>query len=300
MFGDSVVTEPVILLIGATGQVGSALRLRLAARWPIHTPPRRVFDLTDMAEIGRKVRDIGPSLIINAAAYTDVDRAEDDVGPAMAVNGEAPGLLAETAKELGIPFIHFSSDYVFGGGRDRPIQYALREGDTPSPDNYYGETKLAGENAVAAVGGDHLIFRLSWVFSSAGQNFLNRVKLLARGRSEISIVDDQIGCPTWADDVADTTTRILAGHWDPVTGRFSANCGLYHLASGGRTSWNGFAREILSVLKCPTKVLPISSDEFGSRAKRPAFSVLDTAKLKQAFGITPRHWQEQLHACLNV
>jgi dTDP-4-dehydrorhamnose reductase len=294
-------TARPVLLIGASGQLGEALALRLARHWPVVKPSRTALDLGDLGSIETYIEDLSPSLIVNAAAYTDVDRAEQEPETAMAVNGMAPGILGEEARRLGIPFIHFSTDYVFGNmsadveGRDRQ---AYRESDRPAPLNVYGATKWVGEQAVSATDSVHLILRLSWIYARTGKNFLNTVRTMIGTRSEIRIVDDQFGCPTWADALADATVQILCDRWDGDADKLSDYTGLYHMTAGGRASWYEFARDIVTTLGAATTVSPISSHEFASPARRPAFSVLDTTRLSETFGLSLPNWKEHLRYCL--
>lgn len=290
-----------VLLLGATGQLGQALAPRLARHWAVAKPSRAVLNLAALSDIELFVRDLSPALIVNAAAYTDVDEAEIEPDIAMAVNGMAPGILAEEARRLGIPLVHFSTDYVFGraaGGTAPATDAAYRETDRPSPVNVYGTTKWGGEQAITATDAAHLILRLSWVYDRTSHNFLNTVRSMIGCRDEIRIVDDQIGCPTWADAVADATVGILVDHWKDDPEELGARSGLYHMAAGGRASWYDFARDIVTTLGAKTAVSPISSSEFGAPAKRPAFSVLDTEKLQRTFGLSLSDWHDHLRNCL--
>ena len=224
---------PRILLTGKNGQVGWELQRTLAPLGEVVVLDRRQLDLSDPDQIRERVREISPDLIVNAAAYTAVDRAEAEPEPAMAVNGTAPGLLAEEAKRIGAAIIHYSTDYVFDGAKTTPYT----EEDAPNPLNVYGRTKLAGEQAVQAAGVPHLILRTSWVYGMRGKNFLLTILRLAREREELKIVDDQIGAPTWSRTIAEATAQILtSGAW-PVSGA----SGIYHLTASGSTSWYGFA-----------------------------------------------------------
>ena len=293
-----------ILLIGATGQIGWELRRVLAPLAPIEAPGREQLDLSDEAQVRRQVRAIRPALIVNAAAYTAVDKAEDEEQAAMIVNGLAPGWLAEEAAGLGIPLVHYSSDYVFGGNPAPARPY--REDDAPAPVNAYGRTKLAGERAVAAVGGNHLVLRTSWVYGMRGRNFLITIRRLASEQDELRVVDDQVGAPTWARLVAEATAHALTRAWRPETAEpLSGRGGLYHLSAAGATSWHGFAAAIVGVLRRSgepnlrvKRVVAISSAELPRAACRPRYSVLDNDTIHRAFAIRLPDWQSQLNRCL--
>ena len=296
-----------ILLIGASGQIGWELQRALAPLGPLAAPGRDRLDLADRDQVRRCVRDIVPALVINAAAYTDVDGAEADGDRAMAVNAVAPGILAEEARRLGIPLVHYSTDYVFGGtpspaSGNRPH----REDDPPSPINAYGRTKLAGERAVQAAAAPHLIFRTSWIYADRGSNFLRTMQRLARERDELRVVDDQSGAPTWARMVAEATIQALARCWAPGDADpLSGNGGLYHLSAMGQTTWHGFAEAILRhALETDERnvrarrVIPVASSAFPRPARRPAYSVLDNSAVFEAFGIRLPPWHDQLDLCL--
>jgi dTDP-4-dehydrorhamnose reductase len=243
---------------------------------------RDSLDLADPDQIVERVRELKPGLIVNAAAYTAVDRAESEPELAMRINADAPRILAEEALRLGAVLIHYSTDYVFDG--TKPVPYV--EADAPSPINIYGKSKLEGERGILATGCRHLILRTSWVYGARGANFLLTMLRLARERRELRVVDDQIGAPTWCRDIAAATARASAGGIE----------GLFHLTARGKTSWCGFARKILEIAGIATPVIPISSNEFRSVAKRPANSLLSCAKLK-TFGIELADWSHSLSAC---
>ncbi len=291
------------LLIGATGQIGWELRRVLAPLAPIEAPGRKQLDLSDEAQVRRQVRAIRPALIVNAAAYTAVDKAEDEEQAAMIVNGLAPGWLAEEATALGIPLVHYSTDYVFG--RDPAPARPYCENDTPVPVNAYGRTKLIGEQLVAA-GGAHLIIRTSWIYGTRGRNFLVNIRSLAGEQGELRVVDDQVGAPTWARLVAEATGQILARAWKPGADEpLSGRDGLYHLSAAGATSWHGFAEAIVGTLRRSgepnlraKRVVAISSAELPQAACRPPYSVLDNDAIHRAFGIRLPDWQSQLSLCL--
>ena len=287
---------PRILLIGKIGQVGWELRRTLAPMGPIVCVDYPEIDLTAEDSIRRWVRDSHPDIVINAAAYTAVDKAESEPDKAMKINGIAPGILAEEAKKLGALMVHYSTDYVFDGTKTEPYV----ETDAPNPLGAYGRTKLAGDEAVRAVGGAHLIFRLCWVYGARGQNFMLTMMRLAREREKLRVVSDQVGCPTWSRMIAETTALALKRAL--AVGDVGAFTGTYHLASSGVTSWHGFADAIVALMpaegrKC-TRVEAISSAEYPTPTKRPAYSVLACDKLERTFGLRLPHWEESLKQVL--
>ena len=234
-------------MIGKIGQVGWELRRTLAPMAEVVGVNFPEIDLTDADSIRRWVREVAPRIVINAAAFTAVDKAESASDQAMRINGIAPGLLAEETQRLGGLLVHYSTDYVFDGAKATPYE----EEDAPNPLGVYGRTKLAGDQAVQAVGGAHLIFRLCWVYGARGQNFLLTMMRLARERERLRVVHDQIGCPTWSRLIAKTTalalTQVVAA------GDFAAYSGIYHLAASGQTSWHGFARRIVELMPAEGK-----------------------------------------------
>ena len=289
---------PHILLIGKIGQVGWELRRTLAPMARVTCVDFPEIDLTSSDSIRRWVREARPNIVINAAAYTAVDKAESEPDKAMKINGVAPGILAEEAKKLGALLVHYSTDYVFDGAKTEP--YA--ETDAPNPLGAYGRTKLAGDEAVRAIGGAHLIFRLCWVYGARGQNFMLTMMRLAREREKLRVVGDQVGCPTWSRMIAETTTLALTqvvAASDPA-----AFTGTYHLASSGVTSWHGFADAIVKLMpaegkKC-TQVEAITTAEYPTPTKRPAYSVLSCSKLERTFGLRLPHWDESLKQVLEL
>ncbi len=290
--------QPRILLIGRIGQVGWELRRSLAPMAGITCADFPDIDLTSGDSVRRWVRDSRPDIVINAAAYTAVDKAETEPDKAMAVNGVAPGILAEEAKKLGALLVHYSTDYVFDGTRTTP--YA--ETDVPAPLGVYGRSKLAGDKAVEAVGGEHLIFRLCWVYGARGQNFMLTMMRLARERDKLRVVGDQVGCPTWSRMIAETTALALKVVVAAPDRR--AFTGTYNLAASGVTSWHGFAQAIVNLMpaegrKC-TEVEAISTAEYPTPTKRPAYSVLACDKLDRAFGLRLPHWEESLRQVLEA
>ncbi len=290
--------QPRILLIGRIGQVGWELRRSLAPMAGITCADFPDIDLTSGDSVRRWVRDSRPDIVINAAAYTAVDKAETEPDKAMAVNGVAPGILAEEAKKLGALLVHYSTDYVFDGTRTTP--YA--ETDVPAPLGVYGRSKLAGDKAVEAVGGEHLIFRLCWVYGARGQNFMLTMMRLARERDKLRVVGDQVGCPTWSRMIAETTALALKAVVAVPDRR--AFTGTYNLAASGVTSWHGFAQAIVNLMpaegrKC-TEVEAISTAEYPTPTKRPAYSALACDKLDRAFGLRLPHWEESLRQVLEA
>lgn len=271
------------------------------------------MDLGSGHQILKLVRRVRPQLIVNAAAYTAVDKAEDDEANAHAVNAQAPGFLADEARRLGATLIHFSTDYVFDGKKGTPYL----ESDSVNPLNSYGRTKLAGEEAIRQSGVSHLIFRTSWVYATRGKNFLLTILRLATQRNELRIVSDQTGSPTCARNVALAICNILADINTRDPGQFLVDdvSGTYHITAGGQTSWYGFAKAILAearALPCDLPwfaaataeraliadcILPIKAAEYPSPTSRPAYSVLSNARLSGTFGLALPTWSEQLRAC---
>lgn len=291
-----------ILLTGKNGQVGWELRHTLTGLGDMVAMDRQQMDLTDPDSIRKIVREIQPGLIVNAAAYTDVDKAESELDVAMSINGIAPGILAEEAKRLNAPIVHYSTDYVFDGLQRNPYT----EDDAPNPVNVYGKTKLAGERAIQAIGVPHLILRTSWVYSSRGRNFLLKVLKLAREEDELRIVDDQFGAPTWSRVIAEVTSQMLAQYYFPdrrPSASISEISGIYHVVSSGLTSWHGFAKKILEYVSCHSsralpRLMPISTSNYPSPAKRPRNSSMSQEKLKDEFGLVIPSWEQSLMLCL--
>jgi dTDP-4-dehydrorhamnose reductase len=286
-----------ILVTGGAGQVGWELRRALAIFGEVAAPPREVLDLASADSIVAAVRGMHPDLIVNAAAYTAVDKAEAEAGLAMKINGEAPRVLAEEAALLGGALIHYSTDYVFDGGKALPY----REEDEVAPVNVYGLTKLAGEQGVMAAAAPHFIFRTSWVYGSRGGNFLLTMLRLARERKELKVVDDQFGAPTTARLIAEVTAGAIAKHFS--RGRLDLDAlretgGLYHLTAAGSTTWYGFAQAILAGREGVAKVLPIPTTGYPTPARRPQNSMLDNSKLKKQFGFSLPDWRTALSFCL--
>lgn len=289
-------TRSRILLTGGSGQVGWELRRALAPLAQVVAPPRAELDLRDAASLRRAVRALRPAAIVNAAADTAVDAAESAPDAAHAVNAAAPGVLAEEAARLGALLVHFSTDYVFDGRSASPY----REDDAPAPLNVYGATKLAGERAVAAAGGAHLVFRVGWIYGARGRNFARTVLARARAGQALRVVDDQRGAPTWsrmaAEAVALVLARLRAGEGFTVD---PAAAGVYHLGSGGEATWHGFARALLDAdpAAAAATLEAVSTDERPGTARRPACTLLDSARAEAAFGVRLPEWREQLGLC---
>jgi len=283
-----------ILLLGKDGQVGRELQRALAPLGQVHVAGREEADLEQFDALRTLVRRSAPDILVNAAAYTAVDRAESEPERAMRINAGAVAVLAQEMQQRNGWLVHYSTDYVFDGAK--PAAYV--ESDTPAPRSVYGRTKLAGEQAIAASGCRHLIFRTSWVYSLRGGNFPKTMLRLARERTELRVVSDQVGAPTGADLIADVTALALHGlQRDAVlAGRAG---GTYHLTSSGSTSWHGYAQSVIgwaatdgAVLRTtPDRVLATTSAEYASAAPRPANSRLDTAKLCLSFGLAMPPWE---------
>jgi dTDP-4-dehydrorhamnose reductase len=282
-----------ILLIGGQGQVGFQLQRSLANMVALHVTTRQDLDLSDINAIRSLVSEVKPQLIVNAAAYTAVDKAEDETELARQINAIAPEVLAEQAKLFGIPLVHYSTDYVFDGCKDSP----WLETDATGPLSHYGQTKLEGEQAIAASGCDHLIFRTSWVYDRRGHNFLNTMLRLAEEREQLNIVDDQIGTPTWSRHIADVTAQALAQAHKKESFWFE-NSGIYHLSAAGKTTWKGFAEAIFKFAEQDGRHVPkvtgIPTAEYPTPAKRPLNSLMDNTKLKEHFGLQLPDWQQSL------
>jgi dTDP-4-dehydrorhamnose reductase len=283
-----------ILLTGPGGQLGFELRRTLAPLGPIHACDRRLLDMRYPDAIRRVVREIRPHVIVNAAAYTAVDRAETEPREALAINAIGPGILAEEARRLDAVLVHYSTDYVFDGQKQEPYD----ENDTPRPLGEYGRSKLEGERNVAAAAGAYLIFRVSWLYAARGHNFMRTIARLAAERDELRVVDDQRGSPTWARLVAEATALVI-GKVGPSIPQYS---GLYHLACGGAASWYDFAQAIVTSLAArnpgrAVRVVPIASNEYPSRVPRPRNSLMSCAKVERQFGLALPAWEEALALC---
>jgi dTDP-4-dehydrorhamnose reductase len=285
-----------ILVTGATGQVGGSLVARLPASATVLAADRSVLDLAEPHTIIGTLDRLAPDIVFNPAAYTAVDKAEDEHELAMRINAEAPGAMARWAAARNVPLVHFSTDYVFDGSGER----AWREDDAPQPLSVYGATKLGGENAIRNAGGTFLIVRTSWVYAAEGKNFLRTIAQLARERSELRIVADQIGAPTSAALIGDAVAGMLSEGLESLRERCAGAGGLVHLAASGETSWYGFACAIVEGLKArgvavaAKRIVPIASADYPTKARRPQNSRLDLSRLQSIFGIAPPPWQNAL------
>ena len=279
-----------ILLTGAGGQLGRELAAALPAVGDVVACDRSTLDLADAATIVKVVRDIAPRVIVNAGAYTAVDRAETERESAFAVNADAPGVLAEEARRTGALLIHYSTDYVFDGERTTPYD----ESASVHPINVYGDSKLAGERAIAASGAAALTLRTSWVYGRHGRNFLVTMQKLAARQREVRVVADQSGVPNWSRSLAQATTRLIGQGVERLVER----AGLYHLSAEGATTWYAFAREILRE-QAQVHVTPITTAEYPTPARRPRYGVLDASRFARVFGFGMRDWQSVLHECLH-
>ena len=279
------------MLFGSTGQLGVELVRLLTGKIDLVALSRTDVDLTDSTAIRAAIQAAQPQVILNAAAYTAVDRAESEPELARAVNTAAPGIMAEEAQRANAWLIHFSTDYVFDGTGTRPWE----ETDAPHPLNVYGATKLEGEQAIAATGCRHLIFRTSWVYSSHGNNFLRTMLRLGAQRPSLSIVNDQTGTPTSAGELARATESILERIQDAQSTPLES--GIYHMTCAGSTTWFGFAEAIFAAMagQSPTPALvPIPSEQYPTPAVRPRNSILNCKKLESAFGVRLSPWQKAL------
>ena len=287
-----------LLITGWQGQLARSLVEAGAARPEITALSlgRPALDLCARPSILRSLSDHRPDVIINTAAYTAVDKAETDRDAAFALNRDGTGMLAEAAAAQGIPIIHVSTDYVFDGSGER----AWREDDAPRPLSVYGASKLAGENEIRGAGGTFLIVRTSWVYAAEGKNFLRSIARLAHERSELHIVADQIGAPTSAALIGDVVAGMLSEGLESLRERCAGAGGLVHLAASGETSWYGFACAIVEGLKArgltlaAERIVPIATEDYPTKARRPLNSRLDLARLQNVFGITPPPWQNAL------
>ncbi len=281
-----------ILLTGKNGQVGWELARALAPLGEVIAFDRAGLDLAVPDRIVSVVRSVRPDVLINAAAYTAVDRAESEPGAAHAINAAAVAVLAEEAKRAQTLLIHYSTDYVFDGTKDTPYV----EEDRPNPLNAYGRSKLAGEQAIHDIGGAHLILRTSWVYSARGKNFLLTIRRLLQEKKELRVVSDQIGAPTCARGLAEATVELLRRQGAAALGDAR---GIYHATTSGSTSWHGFAREIarLERPESPARIVPIASSEYPTPARRPGNSRLSSEKLLRRFGVALPRWEVCLEAC---
>ncbi len=302
--------RPSILLIGSNGQVGHDLSEILPRMAEVTALDRTRLDLSRPDEIREVIRASRPAWIVNAAAYTAVDKAESEEPLARAINAEAPRVMAEEARKIGARLVHYSTDYIFDGTKTKPYQ----EDDPANPQNAYGRTKLEGESAIRESGADHLIFRTAWVYATRGRNFLLTILRLATQREELRIVSDQRGAPTLSSEIARATSQIIEkisrGEGGSSSG--AAAGGTYHLTAGGETTWYNFAAAIVEHAKTASpalpwlaqatgnlaviarKITPISTRDYPTPARRPAYSVLSNTRLNRDFSVQLPDWREQL------
>jgi dTDP-4-dehydrorhamnose reductase len=280
-----------ILVTGADGQLGHELAALLGTHGFVEATRRATLDVASADAIVRAVRAFEPDLIVNAAAYTAVDLAEQRRDEAFAVNAHAPGVLAEEAKRSGATLIHFSTDYVFDGSATAPY----REDAAAAPMSIYGASKLEGERRIGASGASALVFRTSWVYGLRGRNFLLTIRRLAAERDELRIVDDQIGVPNWCRTLARAVDRIVAIGPAALADR----AGLYHLSCRGQATWFDFARAIVGDSSRP-RIVPITTDQYPTPARRPPYSVLDTGRFERTFGFALPDWRSALAECLSA
>lgn len=280
--------QPVILVTGSNGQLGSELKERSSSfsQFNFCFFSRNELAIDNVEEVEKAFSLLHPQYVINCAAYTAVDKAEAEKEAALAVNATAVGLLAKTAKKFGAKFLHVSTDYVFDGTSSQP----LKEDDSVSPVNFYGETKLRGEQEAIKENEASIIIRTAWVYSSYGKNFVKTMLRLMREKESINVVADQWGSPTYAADLAEAILQIIeSGKWQP---------GIYHFSNEGVINWAEFAEEIGRQMASSCKVTFITTDQYPTPAKRPAYSVLDKSKISATFGIAPKPWKESLQECL--
>lgn len=284
-----------VLILGSNGQLGRELQRNFSGYADVIACARDTVDFTVEQQLRSVVRTASPDVILNAVAYTAVDRAESEPDLAMVVNGHAPGVLAEEASRLGALFVHYSTDYVFDGTKAG----AWEETDQPNPLNVYGASKLAGERAVEQIGGKHLIFRTSWVYGPHGKNFLMTMLRLGKERDLLKVVDDQIGAPTPSLELADATRAIVDGVTEERFGSTESWAGVYHMTCGGAVSWRGFAEAIFERArpllggKRP-ETAPIPTSEYPTPARRPQNSVLSNKKLNAIFDVQLPSWGNAL------
>jgi dTDP-4-dehydrorhamnose reductase len=305
--------KPAILLIGTNGQVGRELRKTLPSVGDVTALDRNQLDLAHPEQIRKAIRDFRPNLIVNAAAYTAVDKAETEEDVARAINATAPEIMAEEGQKIGAGIVHYSTDYVFDGTKRIPYT----EDDLTNPQNVYGKTKLEGEHAIQGSGAPHLIFRTEWVYATEGRNFLLTILKLATQRKELRIIADQVGSPTFSREIARTTANILSKIYSGKAQKevsLAEASGVYHLTAAGETSWCDFARAIVREAKSidpetpwfavatnrlpliTQSVVPIGTSDYPVPARRPAYSVLSNNRLVRTFSESLGDWRGQLRA----
>lgn len=291
-----------MLVTGTTGQVGWELTRSLMPLGEVIAADRGRGDLSRPETIAPLVRDLRPDVIVNAAAYTAVDKAESEEDLATTVNGTSVGVLAEESRRCGALLVHYSTDYVFDGRKAEPYV----ENDAPNPINAYGRSKLAGEAAIQAVGCAHIILRTTWIYAARGRNFLRTVLRLAHERDELNIVADQFGAPTTARAIADITAHMVRQAQQTRTAGGTAYRDVYHVTADGATNWHEFAKTIVEGArqyglldpKRPLRLNPIGTSDYPLPAKRPVNSLLSNQKLRDRFGIAIPAWQRGLQCVL--
>jgi dTDP-4-dehydrorhamnose reductase len=308
--------KPRILLTGKHGQLGDDLQQSLPRLGDVVATDREQLDLSRPTDIRHLIQELHPTLIVNAAAYTAVDQAQKDEALARTINSQAPAIMAEEAKKIGAALVHYSTDYIFDGSKHSPYD----ENDPPNPISVYGRTKLEGEQAVRDSGVNHLIFRIAWVYSTRGKNFLLTILRLATQREELRVVNDQIGAPTWSREIASATAKALEQIYKRTdqTAAWSERAGTYHMTAGGKTDWHEFTEAILQeAAQMPNtaawfraatnekelltrRVIPIATSDYPTPARRPGYSVLSNSKFNHAFGIHLPDWQQQLKLAFSL
>lgn len=288
-----------IVLFGKSGQLGWELERTLPPLGHVVALDRAQLDLSDLHAVQQTLNDLKPDLIVNASAYTDVDGAEREPELATKINALAPGVMAETSRELGAVLIHYSTDYVFDGEAGAPYN----ESDQTHPLNLYGKSKLMGEENIRQAGNTYLILRTSWVYSLRGNSFVNKVLGWARKNTTLRIVEDQIGCPTWARMLAEITSLLLAQNREHLYDTIYEQCGIYHLAGSGYTSRYEWARQILAndphrSEQTVQAIEPARSQDFPTPATRPLFSALDCTHFERTFGLHIPPWDRTLQLAM--
>jgi len=288
-----------IVLFGKNGQVGWELERLLPKLGDVISFNRQALDVSDLKQLQNTLINNKPDLIINASAYTEVDRAEEEGKIAMRINAEAPGVMSDTAKKIHAILIHYSTDYIFDGNSTKPY----KESDNPNPLNVYGESKLTGEKNIEQAGGAHIILRTSWVYSMRGNTFVNKMLGWARAHKTLRIVNDQISNPTWARALAEGTVSLVSAHRGNLQSVMKERSGVYHMAGTGYTSRYEWAKQILASASHRTDILartiqPVSSDAFPLPAARPPFSALDCSKLENIFQLRLPDWKNSLKVAM--
>ena len=304
-----------LLILGGNGQLGRELTAELASLGEVLVSTRDGVlhdggssikaDLARPSDLLAALREANADVVVNAAAYTATDRAEDEAETARRINAEAPAEIARACASAGSLLIHFSTDYVFGGAPQAGPYRPWREDDPVHPVNTYGQTKFEGEVSIRDSGCKHLILRTSWLYSEHGSNFLQSMLRLGKDHKTLRIVDDRIGSPTWAHELSHYAAQMiesLAGDGSPAE-VLAERAGTYHVAASGHTSWFGFAQAIFeragALVPSPPELIPISSADYGARARRPAYSVLDCSRFSETFGIEIAPWEAALAECLD-